>query len=345
VDNCPGDPGPLNGCRDSDMDGFSDPLDLCVDQPGPFAGCADSDMDGIPDHIDACPLDPGPMGLGGCADSDADGVPESADNCPVDPNLHQTDTDSDGAGDACDADDDGDGLPDSYEIVHLCVFDLVPDSDSDTDGDGLTHLDEYGQGTDPCDADSDADGLPDGVEIYGLGAFGTDPLDPDSDDDGALDGSDNCPKLFHEQTNRSGFNPDQADLDGDGQGDVCDSDADGDGTGNVLDVCPLAASGSFDADSDGCSDTLAGFTRLVGSLDGLSDNKRKILLNKAGGAAHQFCDVGNLNGGVRKLIDIQDYLVAQSGKSISEATSGFLNGYLENLIQRAETGDDICALP
>ena len=189
------------------------------------------------------------------------------------------------------------------------------------------------------------DGLPDGVEIYGLGAFGTDPLDPDSDGDAAPDGSDNCPKLFHEETGRSGFNPGQADLDGDGRGDVCDPDADGDGTPNTSDACPLTHAGSFDAESDGCRDTLAGFADLVGGLDELADSKRKTILNKTDGAEHMLCDVGNLNGSVRKLRDIQDYLSAQSSKSIPEATVELLSGYLENLIQQSEAGDDVCPLP
>lgn len=51
----------------------------------------------------------------------------------------------------------------------------------------------------------------------------------DSDGDGILDTVDNC-----ENTP----NPDQADLDSDGVGDVCDSDRDGDGVDNASDNCP-----------------------------------------------------------------------------------------------------------
>ena len=46
---------------------------------------------------------------------------------------------------------------------------------------------------------------------------------PDSDGDGVIDAHDNC---FSQP------NPDQADLDGDGRGDVCDTDIDGDGFSN-----------------------------------------------------------------------------------------------------------------
>ena len=49
--------------------------------------------------------------------SDGDGVPDDADNCPSVANSDQLDTDSDGAGDVCDSDDDGDGYPDPLQIL------------------------------------------------------------------------------------------------------------------------------------------------------------------------------------------------------------------------------------
>jgi Thrombospondin type 3 repeat len=70
-------------------------------------------------------------------DRDGDGILEGADNCRSTPNPTQADLDGDGAGDACDPDDDADGLPDSAEP---------------------------GLGTDPRRADSDGDGLADGAD-------------------------------------------------------------------------------------------------------------------------------------------------------------------------------------
>ncbi|MBN1932544.1 MAG: thrombospondin type 3 repeat-containing protein [Desulfobacterales bacterium] len=94
-------------------------------------------------------------------DTDGDGVPDLSDNCPDIPNSDQINTDGDQWGDACDDDDDNDGITDDYEINTL--------------------------GTNPLSADSDGDGIPDNLEdmdfdgITNQGEFdgGTDPMAPD----------------------------------------------------------------------------------------------------------------------------------------------------------------------
>ena len=76
------------------------------------------------------------------------------------------------------------------------------------------------------------------VELIGVSA--------DIDQDGLLDEADNCPSVW---------NPDQADVDGDGLGDACDSDADGDSFSNEADNCPLDVNpAQADADGDGFGD-------------------------------------------------------------------------------------------
>jgi beta-glucanase (GH16 family) len=69
---------------------------------------------------------------------------------------------------------------------------------------------------------------------------------PDADGDRVPDRVDNCPQLF---------NPDQADTDADGVGDVCDDDDDGDGLPDASDNCPLDANpDQADLDGDGAGD-------------------------------------------------------------------------------------------
>ena len=66
----------------------------------------------------------------------------------------------------------------------------------------------------------------------------------DSDGDRVPDSIDNCPL---------DPNPDQADFDGDGLGDVCDPDADGDGVQNGQDLCPWTPLGEIVHPDSGCS--------------------------------------------------------------------------------------------
>jgi hypothetical protein len=67
---------------------------------------------------------------------------------------------------------------------------------------------------------------------------------PDADGDGVPDSVDNCPNVA---------NPDQADLDGDGAGNACDTDDDGDG---VSDAIENAAPNGGDGNGDTFADSL-----------------------------------------------------------------------------------------
>ncbi len=105
-------------------------------------------------------------------DRDEDAVLDGLDNCPTAANLDQLDTDSDLAGNACDADDDDDGLLDTVETnTHVFVGPQDTGTDPllvDSDGDGYADSDEVLAGSDPTDAGS----IPAGAPVPGPGLPG-----------------------------------------------------------------------------------------------------------------------------------------------------------------------------
>ena len=73
-------------------------------------------------------------------DGDGDGVPDSRDNCTSVKNADQRDSDSDGYGDACDADTNGDGLVNSIDVAIVRdAFGTRGISRADVNGDGLVN--------------------------------------------------------------------------------------------------------------------------------------------------------------------------------------------------------------
>ncbi|MBI4150186.1 thrombospondin type 3 repeat-containing protein [Candidatus Woesearchaeota archaeon] len=212
---------------------------VCVDLDGDGYGLGD-DCAG-PDN---CPSNSNPsqtntdgdsQGNACDSDDDNDGVADGPDNCNVVANPGQENADGGSAGDACDTDDDNDNILDGPDNCDL----IANPSQTDTDGDGLGNA---------CDDDNDNDGILDGPdncndvynpdqENFDMGVAG-DVCDSDDDNDGAADDADNCPygdgdDVYDPLVDN---NPDQTDADADGVGDLCDADfcadTDGDGYGD-----------------------------------------------------------------------------------------------------------------
>jgi hypothetical protein len=200
----------------------------------PVAACPiDSDGDEIDDNVLECV-----PGVAYCQYNTRFDWKPRLDNCLWVDNPDQSNVDNDEFGDACDEDDDNDGLLDAEDNCPLVANNSEDDPQTDSDNDGIgdacdlcpnqndaDQRDSDGDGVgDACDSDGDGDGIcdPGRVQSY----------------EGECTGQDNCPFTP---------NPAQADRDGDGSGDACDlcpertlitEDEDLDGIGDACDLCP-----------------------------------------------------------------------------------------------------------
>lgn len=145
------------------------------------------------------------------------------------------DTDNDGKPDSQDSDDDGDGIPDVWELEYGYDPLNANDAQRDDDADSLNNLGEFNNETHPQMFDTDSDTIGDGYEVQ----IGTSPTISDVGVDNDNDGLSNVEEVQYNT-------------------DINDSDTDDGGIPDGAEVFnnldPLSSNDEqFDADNDGLS--------------------------------------------------------------------------------------------
>ena len=287
---------------DDDGDNVLDEDDLLCPNSLTTSGFTDADMDGCLDNgEDICTND----AISNTIDTDGDNICDPSDNCAMIFNENQADYDSDGEGDVCDNDIDGDNVLSG----DLCIMSSLPwDGTGDADNDGCRD----DNGDDLClnynvdNTNPDMDGIcdSDARDLCPSGSIFTVSDNTDADMDGCLDSDEDlCPNYNVDNTN--------PDMDG-----ICDSDA--------RDLCPsgsiFTVSDNTDADMDGC-------------LDSDEDECRGDATSNSDLDGDDHCDPIDVD-------DDNDGLIELDGNSISYMANDLDGSHYDDELSDTDTGTD-----
>jgi hypothetical protein len=210
-------------------------------------------------------------------DTDGDGIPDSLEVLVFGTDPFRVDT-------------DGDGVDDYVELFEAITDPLFAGTVGfvDTDGDGLQDDEEAQFGTDPFNADTDGDDLNDGDEAI---FFGTDPRNADTDGDGVPDGVDAFP------TNPFfGLGVDICLLDGsytDGDCDLNCFNPDPDCQGvSCMNSCPFAFDGECDDGGPGAIFDVCGFGTDCEDCGPRGDSVSLSCFSSDECQENEYCDAG-----------------------------------------------------
>ena len=111
------------------------------------------------------------------------------------------------------------------------------------------------------------------------------------------------------------------------------ADGDGDGVPDAEDLCPAEDATGFDADNDGCIDSIQGLSILIDTLfaEGVIDSTMQNSLHAKIDAALASLDRDKVCTAINELNALKNQIEAQTGEKVSEDTSTVLLQYITNV--------------